>query len=998
MRTRNRNGVVLVFVLGSLAVAALAVAWRLSIGEQRTYAAMSEDDLFEAAALSEGEADSYVQRIRALEAEGYRTAEGPETTVPAADYAAASPEADLRMRYDEAKAADVVDWTNADGWVEWEVEAPEDGLYDLVVEYAPLAGSYSSAVRGVQIDGEYPFPEAERLSFERMWKDGQYPYDRNSIDNEIRPVQLEATDWRAKRVSDYSVSSEPLRFALTKGKHAIRLVGAKEPISLYAITLAPPRIIPAYSEYAKLHQPAEEPRLWRRLIEAERFDRKSAASIRTISVSEAYASPDPKGRIVYNAIGGTYWQKPGESILWTFDVPETGHYVIDVKYFQGYNGSANAYRTVKLDGNVPFREMLRYKFAPNSAMDIAPLSDDDGEPYLFYLTEGTHTLEMTVDNSIVRPVILALNRLNAELSSIERNVRVVSGNYGYGGVVNLDTARVWEMDKYDPDIEAKLRRAMDELRLVSDYLKGLYQGTTEATTALDGAVSRIGDLLEDVNNLPNEVAAFAEIKGSLNAWTQSIEHQPMHMDFLIVRTPRTEPGVRLPNAWDKVRYSALNFARTFYQKYDTAAAENPKALTIWVQRGRDYVDLLEAMIEQEFTPRTGIEVNVNLVPSQNVLIMSAAAGRQPDIALGAGMEIPVDFAMRGAAQDLTVFDNFEEVFGRFNPGVMRTFAYDGKVYGLPETLTYNMLFVRTDILEELGLEPPNTWEDVLRMLPTLQENGMSFMFPKLSTLQESGIGFMTRKPDFITPYYQHGAEFYTPDGMLPQLNSEEGYAAFKQWSDWFAKYDLPRDVPEFFNHFRFGGIPVGVGDISMYIQLSTAAPELTGHWKMLPIPGVEQPDGTIARWTSQGVASAMILKDSDRKEEAWKFLEWWTSDDVQSRYGRDIESFAGIAYRWHTANVNAMQTLPWSKEELTAINEQWMWAKNMPFVPGYYMLPREMDFAWNESLLNGAPPRETLEDAQNSLMREMLRKQAEFGLGPGDDLDIAPYENPYTKE
>jgi ABC-type glycerol-3-phosphate transport system substrate-binding protein len=368
------------------------------------------------------------------------------------------------------------------------------------------------------------------------------------------------------------------------------------------------------------------------------------------------------------------------------------------------------------------------------------------------------------------------------------------------------------------------------------------------------------------------------------------------------------------------------------------------------------------------------------------------------VALGAGMEVPADFAMRGAAQDLTAFDGFERVAERFNPGVMRSFAYDGEVYGLPETLTYNMLFVRTDILSELGIDAPNTWEDVLDILPTLQENGMTFMFPRISTLQESGAAFMTRRPDFLTPYYQRGGEFYTSDGLLPRLNDEAGYAAFKEWTDWYAKYDLPRDVPEFFNHFRFGGIPIGVGDVSMYIQLAAAAPELAGHWKMLPIPGVEQPDGTIARWSSQGLASAMILKNSDRKEDAWTFLDWWTSDDVQGRYGRDIESYAGITYRWHTANRNALQTLPWEDDDLLAINEQWRWAKNMPFVPGYYMLPREMDFAWNDTLLNGTPAREALDDAQMALTREMLRKQSEFGIEPGDDLEIPPYENPYIKE
>ncbi|WP_274362117.1 extracellular solute-binding protein [Paenibacillus thermotolerans] len=996
MRRRRRLRTIAI-AFSFLLVAALFIGWRMSTSESAAYPELPQETLFNSIGTPNG-IPSYIEWQRSESVRSMPAADGLETTVLATDYSAASEEADIAKRHDDTLSSDVIDWNNADGWLEWEMEAPADGLYELIIHYAPIPGSYSQIVRGIQIDGQFPFAEAERIGFERMWQDSKYPYDRNSINNEIRPVQTEWIAWNKKSVSDFSLSSEPLRWSLTKGTHTIRLVGVSEPISLYSITLASPENIPAYSEYAIEHRSNNEANLWYTLVEAERFAYKSAPGIRTISVNEPYASPDPQGRIVYNALGGSFWQRAGESVTWEIEVPETGHYAIDLKYFQGYNGNANAYRTIAIDGKVPFREMLHYRFPPNIAMEISPLSDENGSPYLFYLPKGTHRLTMTADNSLIRPVILALGRLNERLSDIERKVRVISGNYGYAGSVNLDTARVWEMEKYDPNMEEKLQKLKVELKSISDYLKGLNQGSNEATTALDGAVSRLGDLLEDVNNLPNEVSAFAEIKSGINTWTQSIENQPMHLDYIVVRTPNADPGLKVPGLWDKVQYSTVNFVRTFFQKYDTDDSSDDEALTVWVQRGRDYVDLLEAMIEQDFTPKTGIKVNLNLVPSQNVLLMSTAAGQQPDVALGAGMEVPADFAMRGAALELSAFDDFEEVSKRFNPGVMRSYAYDGKVYALPETATYNMLFVRTDILEELGLEPPDTWEDVLDMLPALQENGMTFMFPKISTLQEGGTSFMTRKPDFITPYYQHGAEFYTSDGLLPQLNSEEGFAAFKMWSDWFAKYDLPKDVPEFFNHFRFGGMPAGVGDISMYIQLSAAAPELAGHWKMLPIPGMSRSDGTVERWTSQGVASAMILKASDKKEQAWEFLKWWTSDDVQGRYGRDIESFAGIAYRWNTANIHALQTLPWAKEDLLAINEQWRWAKNMPFVPGYYMLPREMDFAWNETLLNGTPPREALEDSQMSLLREMLRKQLEFGIKPGDDLDIAPYDKPYGKE
>ncbi|MGZ9584239.1 extracellular solute-binding protein [Paenibacillus marinisediminis] len=913
----------------------------------------------------------------------------------AKDYSASADQSNIVVRHDSDKDATVVDWNDQKGWLEWNFHAPEDGLYDLTIDYMPIKSSYSPIIRGIQIDGEYPFVEAERIKLDRKWHDSQYPYERNAIGNEIRPIQAEVLAWSPTRASDHSVSAEPLRWALKKGNHTIRMIGVKEPMSLYSLTLSAPERVPTYSEYAAQNEMSGKMEDWFQLIEAEQVEQKSSASIRTLSVSEPFVQPDPKGHIVYNAIGGDSWKDAGETLEWEITVPQAGRYAIDTKYFQGYNGHSSVYRTIKIDGKVPFQEMLHYRFEPNSELNIKPLSDAEGNAYQYYLTEGTHRLSMTVDTSLVSPAILALNALNERMTKIEWDIRTVSGNYGFGSAQNMDSSRVWEMSRYDPDLESKLQSLLTDMRTVRDYLNFLNQAETDSTTALSSSMNKLETLIDDVNNIPNNITAFEDMRSSINTWIKPIERQKIQLDYLVIRTPETKPELPSPNAWDKTAYSVSNFFRTFVQRYDSNEPQDDDALTIWVQRGRDYYDLLQFMIEQDFTPQTGIKVNVNLMPDQKVLLMSSAAGSQPDIALGVGMETPIDFAMRGAAQDLSVFPDFKEVNSRFNPGVMRSYTFEGETYGLPETQNMNMMFVRTDILAELGLQPPDTWEDVLTLLPTLQEHGMTFMYPRLPLTNRP---FMPQKHDFITAFSQQGAELYTPDGLKPDLASAASLDAFKQWTDWYTKYDLPKDIPVFLNHFRSGDIPIGIDDISTYIQLTVAAPELAGHWKMLPMPGVKQQDGTVSRWTSLGTTSAFMLKQSDKKDEAWKFLEWWTSDETQSRYANDIESFAGIEYRWHTANLTALQSVPWPEEDLSVLNEQLVWAKNMPFVPGYYLFPREMDFAWNDVVLNGKPPKEALEKAYQSLTREMTRKQLEFGITSKDDLSITPYDKPYRRE
>lgn len=959
------------------------------------------------------EAPSYMHWLPAAEAEGLPRAGQGRIAIQAVERSGLSAEADVQAREDGELGQPVLDWHNADGWIEWQIEVPAAGLYELELDYSPLGGSFSAIARGLQINGRYPYAEAERLRLDRAWKDEKAPYDRNRIGNEIRPVQLELGGWRQQRIADYAVSSEPLLWPLEQGANTIRLTGGREPMSLASLAFVPAEPLPDYAAYSRAALEGAEgaggdsdtggnaagtgkgngagaaanaaaPETgWYSIVEAERYTRKSSVAIQTQSVAEPYISPDPKGRIVYNTMGGDRWQQAGDWVEWTFTVPEAGLYALDLKYLQAYNGDAAAYRTIMLDDRVPFRELLHYKLAANQNLEVAAISDAAGEPYWFALAAGEHRLRLIADASPVQPALAALKQQLQDMSELDRSIRLISGNYGFGkSGLNLDTSRTWEMRKYDPDIENKLQRLINGFELAAAYVDGLNQRKTDPTNAIRSAVDSLQLLLEDVDELPNKVGAFTDIQSSLNTWMKPLESQGLLLDYIVVRQSGAAPRLQQPGTWDRIVYSVANFGRTFFQAYDLKEANDEEAITVWVQRGRDYVDLMQKMIERDFTPETGIKVNVNLMPAQNVLMLGNAAGDQPDVALGVSMETPVDFALRGAAADLSALPGFAEISGRFNPGVLRSYEYNGGTYGLPETQMFMAMFYRTDILARLGLEPPDTWEDAIKLLPTLQENGMSFFYPA---------------KEFVLPFYQHGAEFYTPSGLEPQLADAPAQDAFVHWTDLFTKYDLPKEVPAFFNHFRFGDMPIGIADFNTYVQLQVAAPEIAGHWKMAPLPGLPGPSGEVERWSMQGTTAAMLMKKSDKQELAWRFLDWWLSAPVQAQFAADIESFIGLEYRWNTANVEAMRMLPWAPEDVEVLVEQGRWAKNMPYVPGHYFLSRELDFAWNNTVLSQMAPQEALEKAAVSLEREMARKQREFGIGPEADLGIPVHNAPFDR-
>ncbi|QHW31190.1 extracellular solute-binding protein [Paenibacillus rhizovicinus] len=907
---------------------------------------------------------------------------GAPIAIKASEFSDSAPDAQAEKTNDAD--GESLHWNSDQGWVEWSFDVATAGWYELDIDYMPLPGGNDSVIRGIQIDGKYPFSESQHVELERHWKDAKYPYDRNEIGMQVRPEQVEIAGWNEKAVSDFTTSSEPLLYRLEAGKHTLRLVGNKEKVALRSLTFKPKKAIKTYAEYQTANPAPSREKEWYGNVEGENFLDKSSLMIQTDHWSEPYISPDPKGRTTYNVIGGDRWRNPGEAIEWTINVPADGWYEIDLKAYQNYRNGFKAYRTIEIDGAVPFREMLHYPLRFNGEFTVETIRDKDDKPYRFYLTKGDHRLKMTADASEMQPIQLALNNELQALSDYDRKIRLLTGAYSVSSFdANLDTTRTWDMKKYDPNVEQTMDGFINRLSDIRDYINGVNGIDSDLAEGILSSIDLLKELRKNVDEIPNKIDTFSTIQSNIGTWMTTLTQQSLLLDFITVRTPDTDPGFKVPTAWSRIPYSIKDFARSFYMDYDVSKKNDKDSLTIWVSRGRDYVDLLNEMIDTDFTPKTGIHVNVSLMPNANQLILGNAAGEVPDVALGIGEATPADYAMRDAVEDLSKYPGFEDVAKRFIPGTFRAMAYDGGTYGLPETQNFSVMFYRTDIFDSLGLKAPDTWDDLFTILPTLQENDMTMSYPKA---------------DFTTMFFQNGAELYAPNGLKSTLTTPEGMAAFKRWTDLYLKYNLPIDIPAFFQHFRNGDIPIGIADFNTYVQLLVAAPEITGHWKIAPLPGVKQADGTVARWSPQGISAGMIMKKSDNKDEAWKFLQWWTSDEVQAHYAKDIESYYGMEYRWNSANTNAMKTLPWSNEDIAVLREQSKWAKNMPYVPGYYFLSREMDFAWNSTVFDRVPAQEALEKAQTEIQREMDRRQVDFGIKKTDDLHVPQIKKPFNWE
>lgn len=879
-------------------------------------------------------------------------------------------------------------WHADDGWVEYQFEVNQPGLYNIVVEYMPLETQMFNIERGIMIDGEYPFKEARRLALDRQWRNSTYPFARDDFNNERRAFQEQVITLQTMTLSDIDGRYElPFQWYFSGGTHTITITGLRSQVILKGIALTAPQVIP---EYQRPTLDLGEVERWKLEIEAENPASKSHSSVMVNASGDPGVTPREDGVTIYNTL---YWHAGGEWAEWEFTVPEDGYYQIGLKFLQSFKHNMPTYRRVEIDGQIICKELLLYPFDYDHQWQSTYFEDAAGEPILFYLTKGTHRLRLTAINSVVQPTVNTILEVIADLRDLSISISMATGN-------NQDRFRDWDLDQQIPDALDRIAGSAAKLRREYQRLKDLTGKAPDAAANLLVSADQLDALAKKPELLPLRYTQLSIDAGSISEVIGnvilSLQYEPLQIDRIFI----TSPGHPLPQGRSpfaaRVWVTIKNFVQSFFKNYNAVGKGDDDTLQIWVGRGRDFVSIMQQLTDEHFTPKTGIKVAFSLMPREDQLILANSNGTPPDLATSVWYTTPFNLASRGALVDLTQFPDFDEVASRFHPGAFLSYHYLDGIYAIPETQNFWVLFYRKDIIAELGIELPSTWDEVVELLPLLQQRGMNFYIPV-----SAGTGI--KALNVMAPFfYQEGAELYSPDGLRTSLMTPAALAGFKRLTDLYTVYALDNFVAWFFQNFRSGDIPLGVSDYNTYVQLKSAAPELRELWGIAPMPGVINGNGEIVRWAPGAMQAVIMFELSDKKEEAWEWVKWWTSAEIQARFGNEVEAMFSVAYRWNTANLEAISQIPWTLEELNTIKEQWRWLKDIPQVPGGYILERELSFAWNRVVIGTASgtqnPRLALQEADRNTRRELLRKQLEFGLIDEDATRLIEFTIPTVNQ
>ena len=269
------------------------------------------------------------------------------------------------------------------------------------------------------------------------------------------------------------------------------------------------------------------------------------------------------------------------------------------------------------------------------------------------------------------------------------------------------------------------------------------------------------------------------------------------------------------------------------------------------------------------------------------LAVLRASGNAPDVFFGCADKL--GYVLKGWALDLTGYVTRDKAAVKstsFFPGVWDSFNYGGKIYGIPLSVTPQILFYNKDMFEKHGLTPlPPDWEDRTWTWDTMIE------YSKKLTLMDAD-GSATQLA------LTQATEAHLPD--IPWMFGgdwfdEEAYRTTKATRATIVRDENIRAYEaliDLYDRYAAVGSPKGISAGTGFVE-GRIAMDWIGSWKlnsyievrrsgglkfglgMGPVPLVQNRQNT--RWTDP----LFISSTTQHPDAAWEFVKFATNEECQ---------------------------------------------------------------------------------------------------------------------
>lgn len=358
-------------------------------------------------------------------------------------------------------------------------------------------------------------------------------------------------------------------------------------------------------------------------------------------------------------------------------------------------------------------------------------------------------------------------------------------------------------------------------------------------------------------------------------------------------------------------------------------------------------------LSSEFTKETGIKVN-NVTMGYNELMQKQAAvfaakGTDLDV-VGVDYMFLKGYAKAGHLAPLDPLipkAELDDYYSDTPANLKAVWTLDGQTYGLATVGNCQNFIYNAGHLSEAGLQPPDTWNDLLSAAQKVVDPAKSrYGFV-------AGTERLTKAVTVWLPmYWANGGEIFD-DTMHPIFASDTGVKSLE------FLLELVKTMPP------GGGAFTESDEVkSMAVGLATLDP---ASWIPDAIKNADDktrpnlktkvaPMGSARRSPTLGGIGLCVSNYSPSKEAAAKFVAWFNSKDVQTN---KIVEAGGQPCRTSAWEANA-DARPWFR----SLSENLKVAKSLPQIPEWGQVDTAISTQLTQAFAGQIKPKEALDAAQ----------------------------------
>lgn len=354
---------------------------------------------------------------------------------------------------------------------------------------------------------------------------------------------------------------------------------------------------------------------------------------------------------------------------------------------------------------------------------------------------------------------------------------------------------------------------------------------------------------------------------------------------------------------------------------EAAAVDDSPAtgeIEIWAmgEEGENLGAFADAFVEQN----PDAEITVTSIPWTDVMTKyqtAVAAGTVPDAIMIGSSLLPSMVAAGGLAavpDDLVDDDSFNET-------ALESTEVEGTAYAVPWYVETRVMYYRTDLAEQAGVEAPTTWDELTSFAEAMKANGSTYGI-------QLPMGDAEDSTQLILPFYaQAGGEVLNDDGTAYAWDE----AALTDALDYYASFFTSDLAPM-----------SGYGDAQTAAFADGSNPAfVSGPW-MVGVLG----DQESAEWVDENVGTAPVpagadnndsylggghlgvFEDADNADGAWKLIRWLSEPETQQAWFEQVNALPAVT--------SALDSEPFTSDpRLSVLNEQLENTVAPPSVPSW---------------------------------------------------------------